>query len=87
MKNTETFTVQYQEWKIVWKTSKEPFPGAGLLQAYLHTSSGELDGLPINQLGIGAGETVMRGSGVYYLEVSSANMTWEISVYDYRIAE
>jgi hypothetical protein len=87
MKNTETFTVQNHEWKITWRTSKEAFPGAGILQAFLNTPSGEMKELPINQIGAGSGDTIMRGAGSYYLEVSSANMTWEISVYDFRVQE
>jgi len=83
MKQTESFTIASREWRINWKTTRQNI--AGILQIYVKTEAGELITLAANSMGEGSDTSYVRSPpGRYYLEISSANINWTVSVEDKR---
>jgi len=71
-KNTRPFTVQ-SGWEIQWDAKGD------LFQIYLHTSNGDMVGVPANQQGAGAGSSYQPEGGQYYLQVNAIG-DWSIKI-------
>jgi hypothetical protein len=85
MKETETFSVASREWRIKWRSSNEPFPNAGVLTIVVHDSTGDMVSMAANKQGPGEDVSYVRsGPGTHYLQISSANIDWHITVEDQR---
>lgn len=85
IKDTETFTTTQREWRINWRTQKEPFQGAGILQIYVHNEDGALVNLAANAQGVRADVSYVRAPpGRYYLKLNSANVEYSIDVEEQR---
>jgi len=83
MKQTETFSIRSSEWRISWKTTREVFAGAGILQVYVYGAAGELVSLAANLQGVGSDVSYVHAQpGRFYLDISSANVDWEVVVED-----
>ena len=82
-KQTETFSVRGNEWRVSWETTREAFPGAGILQVYVYSAEGDLVSLAANRLGVGSDVSYVHGQpGRFYLDIISGNIDWEIVVED-----
>lgn len=85
IKQTESFSITGREFRVVWKSSNEPFPNAGVLQIYVHNAAGELITLAANKQGVGEDTSHVRSRpGEHYLMINSANVDWKISVEEQR---
>lgn len=71
IKDTETFKVSSNEWRINWSTSPGDM-GEMNFQIYAHKASGDLAGVAANIVGEGSDTSYMRGSGEYYLTINTA---------------
>ncbi|PIN87738.1 hypothetical protein COV12_02225 [Candidatus Woesearchaeota archaeon CG10_big_fil_rev_8_21_14_0_10_32_24] len=74
IKNTETFTIPSNEWKISWDTTERVIEGQSFqmnFQIFVYKSNGELAGLVANVVGDDADSSIMRGKGNYYLQINS----------------
>jgi ribosomal protein S19 len=71
IKNTETFKIIGNEWRVVWDTAPGEY-GDMNFQIFIYKASGDLEGLAANVIGKGNDESYMRGSGEYYLTINSA---------------
>ena len=78
IKNTETFHVSSDEWKISWNT-KPGARGAMNFQIYIYNSDGSLKSVAANVIGQSSDHTIMRGSGDYHLSINTAQ-PYEITV-------
>lgn len=70
-KNTETFHISSNEWKIMWKTNPGQY-GDMNFQIYVYNSNGSLKDVAANVIGESTDSTIMRGSGDYYLKINTA---------------
>lgn len=70
-KNTETFTVPTDEWKISWDTKPGEL-GDMNFQIYVYDKNGAMKGVAANVVGANNESTVMRGAGDYYLTINTA---------------
>jgi hypothetical protein len=85
IRETESFHVASREWRVTWKSSGEPFPGAGILQIYVHRADGTLVTLAANKQGPGSDTSYVRDApGQFYLSINSANTKWHVLVEDQR---
>ena len=83
MKQTQTFSIRSSEWRISWKTTREAFAGAGILQVYVYGAAGELVSLAANRQGVGSDVSYVHAQpGRFYLDIGSANVDWEVVVED-----
>lgn len=72
IKNTATFAITGDEWRIRWSTRQGKY-GAMNFQIYVHDAETDsLKDLAANVIGEGSDETVIRGSGRYYLKFNTA---------------
>ncbi|KKG10463.1 hypothetical protein [Methanosarcina sp. 2.H.A.1B.4] len=78
IKDTETFHVDSNEWKISWNTEPGQY-GAMNFQIYVYGSDGTLKGVAANVIGSNSDSTIMRGSGDYYLSINTAQ-PYEITI-------
>ena len=80
IKNTETFNVTTQEWKISWNTRPGDY-GDMNFQIYVYKSDGTPHGTFVvaNVIGEDNDSSVMRGAGNYYLTIN-AGQPYEITV-------
>ncbi|MDA0988128.1 MAG: hypothetical protein O2783_03120 [Chloroflexi bacterium] len=69
-KNTETFQVTSNEWRISWTTEPGDF-GALNFQIYVYLADGTLAGIAANVIGTDSDASVMRGAGQYYLTINT----------------
>lgn len=81
-KQTETFEVTNHEWQLEWAATNERV--IGFFGVMLYKANGQYVSMPINQTGEGGGSTYVRGAGKYYLDITAANLDWEIRVLDYK---
>jgi len=70
-KNTETFTVPSDEWKITWDTKAGEY-GDMNFQIYVYDANGVMKGVAANVIGANTESTIMRGAGDYYLMINTA---------------
>ena len=70
-KNTETFTVPSDEWKISWDTQSGQY-GDMNFQIYVYDKNGAMKGVAANVIGANTDSTIMRGAGDYYLMINTA---------------
>jgi hypothetical protein len=70
IKQTETFTIKGDEWRISWDT-KPGKHGDMNFQIYVYNASGGLENVAANVIGKDNESTIMRGSGSYYLQINS----------------
>jgi len=74
--NTRPFTTN-GSWEIQWDATGDIF------QLYLYTASGELVGVPANQMGSGKGNSYQPKAGKYYLQVNAIG-NWKIKIVPVR---
>lgn len=85
MKQTEGFHTTAREWRIRWAATNEVMKGAGLLQIYVHDGSDRMVSLAANALGERADVSYVRTPpGEHYLQISSANIDYTITVEERR---
>jgi len=86
IKDTESFETTSREWRVSWKTSREAFAGAGILQLYVHNADdGGLVSLAANKQGAGEDVSYVRTKpGRYYVKINSANVDWSVSIEEHR---
>jgi hypothetical protein len=60
-------------WEIKWDAKGD------LFQLYLYSKTGEILGVPANQLGSGKGDSYQAKAGEYYLQVNALG-TWKITI-------
>ena len=78
IKDTQTFHVYSNEWKISWNTEPGQY-GAMNFQIYVYNSDGTLKGVAANVIGSSSDSSIIRGSGDYYLSINTAQ-PYEITV-------
>ena len=87
MRSTETFITQTNEWRINWETYDELFEGASILQIYVYDANNNdlfID-LVANVQGESIASSYVRAApGRYYLDISSANIKWNVVVEEKR---
>ena len=71
IKNTETFHIPSNEWRISWDTKPGEY-GAMNFQIYVYTAAGSLTDVAANVIGQDMDSTIMRGTGDYYLTINTA---------------
>ena len=71
-KNTRPFTVK-DGWEIQWDADGDIF------QLYLYTSTGDLEGVPANQMGSGEGASYQAKGGQFYIQVNAMGK-WTITI-------
>lgn len=77
-KNTETFTVTSDEWKIRWDAKSD---GPMTISIAVYDAAGKLVGVAASSRKPGKEETYMRKpAGRYYLEINSVNADWTVTV-------
>jgi hypothetical protein len=71
IKQTETFTVPGNDWRISWDTKPGAY-GAMNFQIYIYKPDGSLVTVAANVIGADKDSTIMHGSGAYYLMINTA---------------
>ncbi len=71
IKNSETFHVPTNEWRISWKTEPGEY-GDMNFQIYVYKPPSELPSIVANVIGYDVDSSIMRGAGDYYLTINSA---------------
>ncbi|HXG68723.1 MAG TPA: zinc ribbon domain-containing protein [Blastocatellia bacterium] len=71
IKQTESFTIPGDEWRITWSTRPGPY-GAMNFQIYVYDSTGTPVDVAANVIGGDEDSTVMRGAGTFYLKINAA---------------
>jgi len=79
-KNTETFNISGNEWRICWDTR-----GDGIFSITVYTSDGEMVDLAANVQGNDSDCSIMRGAGAYYLSINTTQ-TYTIQVQVKRVS-
>jgi hypothetical protein len=82
IKNTESFTISGDEWRISWVTRPGEY-GEMNFQIYVYNADGSLKDIAANVIGAGEDSTVIRGSGTYYLQFNSGQ-PYSVVVEEYR---
>lgn len=77
---TLDFSISERDWRIVWSTQNEAFPGAGIFQIYVYDGSDDIVALPANKQGTGSGFSHVKPRGRFYLTINSANVDWRVRV-------
>jgi hypothetical protein len=73
-RNTETFSVPFDEWVISWWTGHEALASPSNFIVRLHSVEGDQSQLIANFIGGSNEFTVIRGKGDYYLEISTTQL-------------
>ena len=86
VKETESFATHGREWRVRWRTSNEPFKGAGIMQLFVYRAEdGDLEFVVANLQGKGAGESYVQAEpGSHYLLINSENLDWTVTVEERR---
>lgn len=71
IKDTETFHVSSDEWKLTWDTKPGEY-GPMNFQIYVYNSDGTLKSVAANVIGESLDYSIIRGSGDYYLSINTA---------------
>ena len=71
IKDTETFSITANEWRIQWST-KPGEHGEMNFQIYVYEANGELKSVAANIIGEGSDVSYIRGAGDYYLTINTA---------------
>jgi hypothetical protein len=79
IKTTEKFEIGDGIWRIDWKVASQEY---GLLQLFIYNDKNELIGLVGNSNQSGY-SYVYTESGNYYIQISSANLEWDITVSEF----
>lgn len=69
-KDTQTFKITGDEWRIVWETSPGTY-GDGVFQIYTYKSNGDIGGVDANVIGKANDTSYKRGSGEYYFTINT----------------
>lgn len=69
-KNTETFHIQSNEWRINWSTEPGEY-GDMNFQIFIYNTNNNPIGVAANVIGQASDVSYMRGSGDYYLSINS----------------
>lgn len=81
-KNTETFHISSNKWEIHW-ACRHLSPGGSALLVSVYKADGTLVETPVTVTGEDFNSTVMRtGPGDYYLKIESANMFYQIALFN-----
>ncbi len=78
IKNTETFTIPSNEWRISWDTRSGEY-GDMNFQIFVYSEDGDLVGVAANVIGEDEDSSIMRGAGDYYLTINTAQ-PYEITI-------
>jgi zinc-ribbon domain len=70
-KQTETFAVRSDEWRITWDTKPGKY-GDMNFQIYVYGSDGSMKDIAANIIGKDTDSTIIRGRGDYYLHINTA---------------
>ena len=70
IKNTETFNIPSNEWKISWDTRPGEY-GDMNFQIFVYGEDESLKGVVANVIGTNKDSSIMRGSGNYYLAINA----------------
>ena len=70
IKNTETFHISSNVWRISWDTKPGQY-GEMNFQIYVFDANGELIDIAANVIGEDSDNSIMRGSGDYYLKINT----------------
>jgi len=70
IKNTETFHISSNVWHISWDTKPGQY-GEMNFQIYVFDADGELIDIVANVIGEDSDNSIMRGSGDYYLKINT----------------
>ena len=70
IKNTETFHISSNVWRISWDTKPEQY-GEMNFQIYVFDADGALVDIAANVIGEDSDNSIMRGSGDYYLKINT----------------
>jgi hypothetical protein len=71
IKNTETFHIPTNEWRISWKTEPGEY-GDMNFQIYVYDTANNFPQVAANVIGYDMDSSIMRGAGDYYLTINSA---------------
>jgi len=71
IKNTETFHIPTNEWRISWKTEPGEY-GDMNFQIYVYDTANNFPQVAANVIGYDMDSSIMRGVGDYYLTINSA---------------
>lgn len=81
MKQTETFSVAGDEWRINW--ASKPDNPASIFAIYVYDEHGKVVNLAANVTGEGSDLSYIRSKGRhFYLQISAANTNWAVIVED-----
>lgn len=70
IKNTETFHISSNVWRISWDTKPGQY-GEMNFQIYVFDADGALVDIAANVIGEDSDNSIMRGSGDYYLKINT----------------
>ncbi len=81
---TVPFTIAGEDWRVNWTAQPASFTGS--VQIVVYRDINQVVGIAANQASEAAmeGSTPFRGSGTYYLGITSANVDWAVSVDESR---
>ncbi len=71
IKDTETFNISSNEWRIAWSTKPSDL-GEMNFQIYVYKADGSLESVAANVIGEANDTSYVRGSGDYYLTINTA---------------
>lgn len=79
IKTTEPFTITKSPWAIVWSSS--PGQYGGFLSISVNKANGEMISLAANTTKAGSDTSYVYDTGVFHLEINSANTDWTIKIH------
>ena len=80
IKKTESFTITGNQWRVNWENQGGDF-GGGVLQIYVYRTGGDFpEELLANTTEVGSDTSYIYKSGTFYLDINSANTSWEIEI-------
>jgi len=80
IKKTEPFTITGDQWRINWENKGGDF-GGGILQIYVYKPGESFpEELLANTTEISNDSSYVYKKGTFYLDINSANTTWEIEL-------
>ena len=84
IKKTEPFTITGEQWRVNWK-NKGGELGGGILQIFVYKPGEKMmEELFGNTTEITSDTSYVYKNGTFYLEINSANTSWEIEIEELR---
>ena len=82
---TELFTVEGGQWRVRWQTLPVKEGKEGYINLWIYSEEELFVDRPVSSDGIGytEGETLVNGSGAFYINVGSERLTWKITVEEF----